>query len=377
MGCTSCSKKKGCKSNGNCSNLSCSILSVYDWLSDINPSGSDKFDMVEVRFKNSRKRFYRNSKNLSLQTGDLVIVDASPGYDLGITSIIGELARIQIAKKAPSLKPFDAKTIRKIATSEEIEKWKDGRLKENEMLNNTRSIALSLNLKMKISDVEFQGDLSKATFYYTADDRIDFRQLIKELANKFKIRIEMRQIGPRQEASKLGGIGSCGRELCCSTWLTDFQTVSTSSARYQQLSLNPEKLSGQCGRLKCCLNYELDSYLDIIKSFPKFNSKLKSKKGTATHIKTDVFKERLWYSYEGKSDLISLSPQKALVISDLNKKGIFPDSLTDYEEKKTNKEPVYSNVVGQDSVSRFENKFKKKKPKKHKNKNSNKKQKKK
>ena len=364
MSCTNCSNNSGCKSNGSCSSGGCHSLSVFNWLADVDTMQNQQNDMVEIRFKNNRKWFYRNAKNLSLHVGDLVVVEATPGYDIGIVSIIGELASIQLAKKAPSLKPFDAKIIKKIATKKEIEKWKKGRGLENEMLNKTRIIAVSLKLKMKISDVEYQGDLSKATFYYTAEDRVDFRQLIKRLAEEFKIRVEMRQIGPRQEAAKLGGIGSCGRELCCSSWLTDFKSVSTGSARYQQLSLNTEKLSGQCGRLKCCLNYELDAYLEVVNAMPKFKSKLKTKKGAATHIKTDVFKELMWFSYEGESGLVSLKPDKALKIYNLNKKGVFPDNLNDFEEKKEVVEPVYSNVVGQDSVSRFENKFKKKKKKK-------------
>jgi cell fate regulator YaaT (PSP1 superfamily) len=221
---------------------------------------------------------------------------------------------------------------------------------------------------MKISDVEYQADLSKATFYYTAEGRVDFRQLIKDMADKFKIRVEMRQIGSRQEASRLGGIGSCGRELCCSTWLTDFRTVSTSAARYQQLSLNPQKLAGQCGKLKCCLNYELDMYMDAIKEFPKSDVRLKTEKGNAFHIKTDVFKRQMWFAYEGEMGLISLTPDKVKDIIKMNKDGKLPKDLKEYTEskEKTEKvvEPGYENVVGQDSLNRFENSFKKKKKKK-------------
>jgi cell fate regulator YaaT (PSP1 superfamily) len=231
-----------------------------------------------------------------------------------------------------------------------------------------RSLAVNLKLEMKISDVEYQADLSKATFYYTAEGRVDFRQLIKDMADKFKIRVEMRQIGSRQEASRLGGIGSCGRELCCSTWLTDFRTVSTSAARYQQLSLNPQKLAGQCGKLKCCLNYELDMYMDAIKEFPKADVRLKSEKGNAFHIKTDVFKRQMWFAYEGEMGLIALSPEKVKDIIKMNKEGKLPKDIKEFtavvEKAEKVVEPGYENVVGQDSLNRFENSFKKKKKKK-------------
>ncbi len=363
MSCNNCSdkNKKGCKSNGNCHTDGCNMLSVYDWLSDVKTTGlNKKYDIVEVRFKNSRKHFFRNTKNITLQTGDVVVVDASPGYDVGVISITGELARIQVNKKAPNIKPFELKGIRKIADATDIEKWIKGRSLEKDVMHKSRSIAIDLGLKMKISDVEYQADLKKATFYYTAEERVDFRSLIKKLADEFKIRIEMRQLGYRQEAARLGGIGSCGRELCCSTWLTDFRSVSTSAARYQQLSLNPEKLSGQCGRLKCCLNYELETYLDAINSTPKFNSKLKTKKGVANHIKTDVFKKIIWYGYPGETGLFALKPEDSVKISSLNKQGIFPDDLSEFEDKVIVETPVYSNVVGQDSVKRFEKSFKKK-----------------
>lgn len=233
----------------------------------------------------------------------------------------------------------------------------------------SRTLALKLNLEMKISDVEYQGDLSKATFYYTAEGRVDFRQLIKDMADNFKIRIEMRQIGSRQEAARLGGIGSCGRELCCTTWLTDFRSVSTSAARYQQLSLNPQKLAGQCGKLKCCLNYELDSYLDALKAFPKADTKLQTEKGTAFHIKTDVFKRQMWFAYENNmgSGLIPLAPERVSEIIALNKAGKKPVELKDFEKTPVVvKEPDYSNVVGQDSLNRFDSLNAKKKKKRKK-----------
>lgn len=373
MGCSSCSSNggtpKGCKNNGTCSSGGCNKLEVYDWLANIAlPGGQAPYDIVEIRFKNSRKSFYRNANGISLFAGDVVVVEASPGYDVGVVSVVGELARIQVKKKAPGFKPLEAKKILRIASQEEIDKWIRARSLEKEVMYKSRTLAVNLNLEMKISDVEYQGDLSKATFYYTAEGRVDFRQLIKDMADQFKIRIEMRQIGSRQEASRLGGIGSCGRELCCSTWLTDFRSVSTSAARYQQLSLNPQKLAGQCGKLKCCLNYELDMYLDAIKSFPKSDTKIYTEKGSAFHIKTDVFKRQMWYAYEGEaaigSGLIALDPDRVREIVKMNKEGKKPKELLEFVAEVVVKEPDYTNVVGQDSLNRFEHAFKAKKKKK-------------
>lgn len=363
MGCASCSSgggtPNGCKNNGTCSSGGCNKLEVFDWLSNISmPEGQSAYELVEVRFKNSRKAFYRNANNLSLQVGDVVAVDTAPGYDIGVVSALGELARIQVQKKAPNLKVTECKKIFQIANQEQIDKWIQGRGLERDLLTQSRTLALNLKLDMKISDVEYQGDLSKATFYYTAESRIDFRQLIKDMADRFKVRIEMRQIGSRQEASRLGGIGSCGRELCCSTWLTDFRSVSTSAARYQQLSLNPQKLAGQCGKLKCCLNYELDMYLDSIKSMPKVDGKLHTEKGDAIHMKTDVFKRIIWYAYKGETGMVALSPERVAEIKKLNKEGVKPKDLAEYAQVKEKVEEIgYQNVVGQDSLTRFEKSF--------------------
>ncbi|MEY4792173.1 MAG: hypothetical protein RIT34_980 [Bacteroidota bacterium] len=363
MGCASCSSgggtPNGCKNNGTCSSGGCNKLEVFDWLSNISmPEGQSAYELVEVRFKNSRKAFYRNANNLSLQVGDVVAVDTAPGYDIGVVSALGELARIQVQKKAPNLKVAECKKIFQIANQEQIDKWIQGRGLERDLLTQSRTLALNLKLDMKISDVEYQGDLSKATFYYTAESRIDFRQLIKDMADRFKVRIEMRQIGSRQEASRLGGIGSCGRELCCSTWLTDFRSVSTSAARYQQLSLNPQKLAGQCGKLKCCLNYELDMYLDSIKSMPKVDGKLHTEKGDAIHMKTDVFKRIIWYAYKGETGMVALSPERVAEIKKLNKEGVKPKDLAEYAQVKEKVEEIgYQNVVGQDSLTRFEKSF--------------------
>lgn len=373
MGCENCSSNgvpAGCRNNGACSTGGCSKLAVYDWLANVElPNGQSTYDIVEVRFKNSRKGFYRNMKGYNLQVGDAVVVEASPGYDVGVVSVSGELARIQVRKKAPNFKPHEARQIKRIASSDDIEKWKTSSNMEKDAMYRSRKLASELALDMKISDVEYQGDGNKATFYYTAEDRVDFRQLIKDMADEFKIRIEMKQIGVRQEAARLGGIGSCGRELCCATWLTDFRSVSTASARYQQLSLNPQKLAGQCGKLKCCLNYELDAYLEALKKFPGTDVKLKTQKGIAFHIKTDVFKEEMWYLFEESESgipgtLVPLSPERVKEIIKMNKEGKKPNDLKDFVVEKEEVAPDYTNVVGQDSLNRFEHVFKRKKKKK-------------
>ncbi|MBC7412018.1 MAG: hypothetical protein H7331_06145 [Bacteroidia bacterium] len=357
----------GCNSNGNCGTESgCNNkLNVFDWLSNMDlPQGQTEFDIVEVRFKNSRKEFFKNDTGLTLHQGDLVATEASPGHDVGVVSVTGELVRMQLKKKSIPYDTVIQKIYRKAKPSD-IEKWKQAQLLEEKTMYKARKLALELGLRMKISDVEYQGDKSKAMFYYTADERVDFRELIKVMAQQFYVRVEMKQIGARQEASRLGGIGSCGRELCCSTWLTDFRTVNTSAARYQQLSLNPLKLAGQCGKLKCCLNYELDSYVDALKSFPDNTIRLKTKKGEAFHQKSDIFKGKMWYSYTSEPGLfIEFSTNYVKEILDLNKEGILPNELvSDVIETSVSKvvataETSFSNVVGQDSVSRFDDKKK-------------------
>ena len=278
MACASCSTKdgspKGCKNNGTCGTDSCNKLTVFDWLANMSlPNGEKPFNWVEVRYKNGRKEYYLNSENLTLSIGDVVATQAKAGHDIGVVTLTGELVRVQMKRKNIPEDTQDALKIYRKATQKDIDIWSDARDKEEPMKVKARQFAIDLKLQMKISDIEFQGDASKATFYYTAEDRVDFRELIKIFAREFRTRIEMKQVGFRQEAARLGGIGSCGRELCCSTWLTDFRSVSTSAARYQQLSLNPQKLAGQCGKLKCCLNYELDTYLDALKGFPKTDTK--------------------------------------------------------------------------------------------------------
>lgn len=391
MGCNTCSGEKntsplGCRNNGTCGTGGCNKLNVYDWLSNMQlPTGQDQFSIVEVRFKGSRKEFYKNSENISLQAGDIVAVESSPGHDIGTVSMTGELVRLQMYKKKVSLDSEEIKSIYRKAKQSDIDKWILARNLEEPTMHKARSVAIQLQLSMKISDVEYQGDMKKATFYYTADDRVDFRELIKRLAEEFKIRIEMRQIGMRQEAGRLGGIGSCGRELCCSTWLTDFRSVSTSAARYQNLSLNPLKLAGQCGKLKCCLNYELDSYLDALRDLPDNNITIETSRGKAIHRKTDIFKRLMWYSYIASEknrlenieqldidhintdDWIAVPVERVKKIIELNKKNIKPADLLD-EEFLVKDKPVFDfeNVVGQDSISRMDNKKSKKKKRKKK-----------
>ena len=377
MGCSSCTSEnglpKGCKSNGSCSTGGCDKLSVFDWLANMElPGGNAPFKWVEVRFKNGRKDFYENVNNLALCMGDSIAVEAQPGHDIGIVSLTGELVRMQMRKKNIDVTPDSGKKIYRKATQRDLDRWAEVRQREAETMFKSRDIAKRLMLDMKLSDVEFQGDGSKAIFYYTADSRVDFRQLIKELASAFSVRVEMRQIGARQEAARLGGIGSCGRELCCSTWLTDFRSVNTSAARYQQLSLNPQKLAGQCGKLKCCLNYELDSYLDALKDFPDFNTKLKTKKGLAICQKQDIFKRVMWFAYDDAPlTWIPVSIDRVNAILAENKGGSEPDSLEEEMALAVVETPAYDNVVGQDSLTRFDDKNRRRRKKRRNKPNNN------
>lgn len=353
MGCSTCTngndnKSAGCKNNGTCGTGGCNKLNVFDWFTEMDlPSGQALCDIVEVRFKGTRKFFYRNVNKFNLKVNDPVIVEASSGHDIGYVSIIGELVRFQMKKKRIKEDSSDIKKIYRLPSSTDMDKYNKAKELERTTLNRSREIILQLNLDMKLSDVEYQGDKTKAIFYYTADNRIDFRELIKKLVDEFKIRVEMKQIGMRQEAGRLGGIGVCGRELCCSTWLTDFKSVSTSAARYQNLSINTMKLAGQCGKLKCCLNYELDSYMDALIGFPKNEEAqyLQTEDGTAMHQKTDIFKRTMWYSYQGKNDWYPLNVKQVLEIIEMNKKGRKPANLSGYAEKPINKSPENKNFV--------------------------------
>lgn len=378
MGCSSCSTDKsgvpkGCKSNGNCGTGTCGSgnkLAVFDWLSNMTlPTGEAPFNIYEVRFKNGRKHFYKiGEKKLTISMGDIVAVEGNPGHDIGVVSLAGELVKVQMKKRKVALDSPDVKKIYRKATQKDIEVWNTARDRELETQRKGREIISKLGLKMKLSDVEFQGDGNKATFYYTADDRVDFRQLIRDLAGAFSIRVEMKQVGMRQEAARLGGVGSCGRELCCSTWLTDFRKVNTAAARYQQLSLNPLKLAGQCGKLKCCLNFELDSYLDALSSFPKQDVVLKTEKGDAIFVKMDIFKKLLWYTYkEEKFKWYKLSLDQVNEIIDLNENDDLGAPLEEYEAEIAEEIKIdFENVVGQDSLTRFDTP---KKPKRNRNRN--------
>jgi cell fate regulator YaaT (PSP1 superfamily) len=320
------------------------------------PTNYRPFGVVEVKFKGSRKEFYLNPDSIYLEAGELVVVEAgSNGYDVGHVSVTGELVRMQMVKRRVKEEEVAKKIYRK-ATIADVDKWKAAKDLEWETMHKARTLALELNLMMKISDVDYQGDKTKATFYYTAEGRVDFRELIKKMAESFRIRIEMRQIGMRQEASRLGGIGSCGRELCCSTWLTDFKTVSTSAARYQNLSLNTLKLAGQCGKLKCCLNYELDTYMDALKYIPDNVNVLKTEKGEARLQKTDIFKKLMWFSYPREESWIPLPIARVKEIQQMNRDGVSPENLGEVVEQETKPVKVfdYENVVGQDSLTRLD-----------------------
>lgn len=353
---------KGCNNNGGCSTGGCNKMNVFDWLSNMDMPVSDKFEIVEVRFKGGRKEFFRNEQGLDLVTGEAVIVDVPSGHHMGYVSMQGELVRLQMQKK----KIANDEKIRKIyrkATLKDLEKYDSVRKREMPTLFRTRQIIQDQRLGMKLSDIEYQADNTKATFYYSADQRVDFRELIKILASEFRVRIEMKQISLRQEAGRLGGIGSCGRELCCSTWLSEFKSVATSAARYQNLSLNPSKLSGQCGRLKCCLNYELETYMDALEDIPSVN-KLKTKHGEARLQKTDIFRKIMWFGFEGDNNWHPLPTDRVKEVIALNEKGEFPETLTE----DTIEIKALSGSLNSD-LEQMDKKFQKKHKKKKNNKN--------
>ncbi|WEK19390.1 MAG: regulatory iron-sulfur-containing complex subunit RicT [Candidatus Pedobacter colombiensis] len=382
MGCGSCSTgggcaPAGCKSNGSCLTGGCGKMEVYDWLSNLDmPSNYKPFQVIEVKFKGARKEFFVNTDNIYLEIGELVAVEGpTGGYDIGHVSLTGELVRIQMKRRKTAVDQVTRKIYRK-ATEADVEKWKVAKAMEWETMHKARTLALDLRLSMKISDVDYQGDKTKATFFYTAEGRVDFRELIKKMAETFRIRIEMRQIGMRQEAGRLGGIGSCGRELCCSTWLTNFKTVSTAAARYQNLSLNTLKLAGQCGKLKCCLNYELDTYLDALKDIPDRVDSLLTEIGVARHQKTDIFKKLMWFSYPNTEDWIPLKVDRVKEIMAMNKRGQKPNNLKEeavelIPTSVIDKTPDYENVVGQDSLTRLDDKPRNKGNRNNRNNNQN------
>lgn len=361
MGCGSCGTgtPNGCKSNGGCSTGGCNRLNVHDWLLNLpfsDPESSCK--IVEVTFKQgSRKEFYRNTTNQYFDKGDYVTVEGVGGYDVGEVSCTGEIVRIQMKKKGVDEFSAETKKILRRSTERDIETFKISKSREMDILARSRAIARDLNLQMKLSEIEIQADGKKGTFFYTADDRVDFREMIKMFASDFKLKVEMRQIGIRQEAAKVGGIGSCGRELCCSTWLNDFKSVNTTAARYQNLSINQTKLSGQCGRLKCCLNYELDTYLDALQQFPDYADNLDTVMGTAQLIKKDIFKNLMWYILPNNSKHYPLTIQRVKEIKRLNQAGTRVDELQAVEVvsgKPKDVEPAFVDVVGQISLKSLE-----------------------
>jgi cell fate regulator YaaT (PSP1 superfamily) len=346
-----------------CKNKGCDKLEVHDWLENI-PTTSKTQDIIEVRFKNTRKEYFKNTNQLKLKKGDIVVVEASIGYDIGVISLTGNLVLEQLKKLRIKPGENDQKKIYRKAKDTDLKKWREAIKDEKRLLVTSREVAESLKLKMKIGDVEFQGDKTKAIFYYIADERVDFRELIKILADKLKIRIEMRQIGARQEAGRIGSIGPCGQPSCCTTWLSNFTSVTTNAARYQNVSMNPQKLAGQCGKLKCCLNYELESYMDYQKDFPNTSIALKTEKGTAKYKNSDILKRTMLYAYESEKDgapvLVNITVERVKEIIQLNKKGIMPIDLNDtsVSEKSDTSSLDYKNAVGQDDLDRFDKKKK-------------------
>lgn len=379
MGCGSCGTGKpgGCKSNGGCNTGSCNRMNVHDWLWNLPISDVDSAcKVVEVSFnQGSRKDYYRNPSLQYFEKGELVTVECTNGFDVGEVSLTGELVRLQLKKKNISEFGIDMKKILRPSNEKDIELFEKNKAREKDALITSRVIAKRLNLDMKLIEIEIQADGKKGTFYYTAEDRVDFRELIKQYAGEFRLKIEMRQVGIRQGAGKVGGIGSCGRELCCSTWLTDFKSVTTTAARYQNLSINQTKLSGQCGRLKCCLNYELDTYLDALQYFPENAETLETSKGLAILIKKDIFKNLMWYIIQGGAKHYPLTIRRVKEIKQLNAKGIKPDDLQPVQ-LLTGKETEHSfvDVVGHLTIGNLEKttqRNKEKQRQQHRNENVN------
>ncbi len=374
MGCGSCGtgadgKPAGCKSNGGCSSGGCNRLNVFDWLANIPAADSlAPFDVIEVSFNHgSRKDFYRNTSRHLFEKGEMVTVEGVSGFDVGMVNLTGEIVKLQMKKKRVENNP-DLKRVMRRAATEDLTKMESSKQKEADTLIRARAIARSLKLEMKLAEVEIQADSRKATFFYTADERVDFRELIKLYAGEFRVKVEMRQIGARQEAGKVGGIGSCGRELCCATWLTDFKSVNTTAARYQNLSINQTKLSGQCGRLKCCLNYELDTYMDALKGFPVDAEHLESNSGQIHLQKKDIFKNLMWYSFGDTSKQFPLTIERVREIQEMNRQGIKPDELKPVEitpSRTKEDEHEFVDVVGQISLRALEKNSRKRRQRGH------------
>lgn len=353
---------KGCgMSAKGCSRIQNNKLNTYDWLCGV-PDAENATDFVEVQFKNTRKGYYLNNMHLPLEKGDMVAVEANPGHDIGTVSLTGKLVLLQMRKNNVRMDQEPKKIYRK-ARQNDLDKYEEAKAKEHETMIRSRQIAASLGLNMKIGDVEYQGDGNKAIFYYIADERVDFRQLIKVLAEAFRVRIEMKQIGARQEAGRIGGIGPCGRELCCSSWMTSFVSVATGAARYQDISMNPQKLAGQCAKLKCCINYEVDAYVEAQKRLPSREIVLETQDGTYYHFKTDIFKREITYSTSKSvaANLVTVPAQRAFDVINMNKKGMKPVSL-EADTKQQSKREV-QDILGQESVTRFDNAMAKKKKK--------------
>jgi cell fate regulator YaaT (PSP1 superfamily) len=364
MGCGSCGTSKdgipgGCQSHGNCSSGGCNRMNVHDWLANLPFSDPESgCRVIEVSFNNgSRKDFFRNTTVQHFEKGDMIAVEGVSGFDVGMVNITGELVRLQMKKRKVDETSQDIKKVLRRATDNDISKMLESKSREAQVLIRSRAIARQLKLEMKMAEVEIQADSRKATFFYIADDRVDFRELIKLYAGEFKLKVEMRQIGARQEAGKVGGIGSCGRELCCSSWLTDFKSVNTNAARYQNLSINQTKLSGQCGRLKCCLNYELDTYMDALQFFPEDADSIEMAKSRAFLVKKDIFRNLMWYTLPDSNKQYPLTIERVKKIKELNKQGIRPDDLEPVEvvtSKPKEIEPVYTDIVGQISLKSLE-----------------------